>query len=322
MTTTDKAPAGVEVPITGTTGRKTRTTADPTEMAAVISPSELPAAVANPTVPAGPAGPPPGPVPVHVALARVSAAVGAVAKSLKNEKAGYSARSIDDVLNAVHGPMTEHGVVMLPSITEVSYEVVEVGQKRTPMRQVTMTVDYTFVGPAGDTLAVRVRSEALDSGDKATNKAASAALKQALIHTFLIPIEQPDVDQDAETYERSGGRASASAAAVLPEAERAEIRAALAAAADVEAMRSGWKAAGLPAVDRLTVRHRPIVNTFLADLAASEAAPAADSAETDDTPSDPGTSTTGAVAAVSLDVCMTCGQRGGEHVDGCDEGPF
>lgn len=305
-------PTGVEVPITGTTGRAATPTGDPTALPAVT--------IATGYDPDGWTAPPgQTPPPIQVALARVARDVGAVAKSLKNEKAGYSARSIDDVLNAVHGPMTRHGVLMLPTVEAVDYEIVEVGQKRTPMRQVTMAVRYRFVGPAGDSLEVLARSEALDSGDKATNKAASAALKQALIHTLLIPIEQPDVDQDAVTYERSarGPGPEPGPEPTLPEAELATIRARLAAAPDVEAMRAGWKATGLPRVDRLTVRHRPIVEAFLSDLEAYHGVPART-----ETAAASSEAAEGAVPAVSSDVCETCGTPDGGHVDGCDEAAF
>src|SRR6478736_352439 len=42
--------------------------------------------------------------------------------------------------------------------------------------------------------------EAMDSGDKATNKAMSAAYKYAAFQAFCIPTEETAVDADAETH--------------------------------------------------------------------------------------------------------------------------
>lgn len=139
---------------------------------------------------------------VHQAMAAVMKAVGPVAKDLKNEKAGYAARSIDGVMDALHDPMAEAGVFVVPEVESAEYAVVEVGKNKTPMRQATLRVRWRFYGPAGDCVEAVTYGEALDSGDKATNKAQSAALKYALLQTFLVPVTGDDAD--ADHHERSG----------------------------------------------------------------------------------------------------------------------
>lgn len=142
-------------------------------------------------------------VPVHVALNRVAQDIGAIAKNLKNVDAGYAARSIDDVLDKVHDPLTRHGIVLLPEVIEANYEIIEVGRNRTPMREATLKIRWRFIGPQGDSLDVVTCGEALDSGDKATNKAQSASLKYALLHTFTIPLKSGDTEADETSPERS-----------------------------------------------------------------------------------------------------------------------
>jgi hypothetical protein len=61
---------------------------------------------------------------------------------------------------------------------------------------------YLFVTTDGSSLEAVVYGEAMDSGDKATNKAMSAAHKYALLQTFLIPTEDvEDSDADETTAE-------------------------------------------------------------------------------------------------------------------------
>src|SRR5690606_25832280 len=114
---------------------------------------------------------------VHTALAAVMEDVRVVKKGDRNQSQGFSFRGIDAVMNAVGPVLRKHGVVIRPQVVEQTAETVEVGQKRTPMRLVTLTVRYSFVGPRGDEFVVEVPGEAMDSGDKAISKAMSVALR-------------------------------------------------------------------------------------------------------------------------------------------------
>lgn len=139
-------------------------------------------------------------------IPRVMADVGAIGKSLKNEQAGYAARAIDDVMNAVQSALIAHGVFYAPNVVSVAYDVVEVGKNRTLMRQVTATIRYTFYGPQGDSFDASVLCEALDSGDKSSSKAMSMALKYGLLQVLCVPTKDMR-DADAETHERAPRRA-------------------------------------------------------------------------------------------------------------------
>jgi len=135
------------------------------------------------------------------ALASVMAEVQSVGKDGKNTQQGYSFRGIDGVVNAVGPALRKHGVVIIPTLLESSYRDIEVGQKRTLMREVTVTVRYTIHGPAGDTLEGTVVGESMDSGDKGTAKAFSVAYRTFLLQALTIPTHQPDPDE--QSYERS-----------------------------------------------------------------------------------------------------------------------
>jgi hypothetical protein len=65
---------------------------------------------------------------------------------------------------------------------------------------VTVEAEFDFVSSQdGSKHTVKTYGEAMDSGDKATNKAMSAAYKYAAFQTFCIPTEG-DNDADAHTH--------------------------------------------------------------------------------------------------------------------------
>ena len=158
---------------------------------------------------------------IYEALAAVMADVDHVGKDGRNDSQGFRFRGIDHLLNAVGPALRRHRVVILPELIDAAYESVEVGKNRTPMRQATVKMAYRFVAVDGSEVRVIVPGEALDSGDKATTKALSQALKYALVQTLAIPTDEPD--PDAESFERAPAvdlDAEARAAGFVDEADR------------------------------------------------------------------------------------------------------
>jgi len=144
-------------------------------------------------------------VKVHEALCAVMKTVGAVAKTERNTQGqGYNFRGIDQVVNAVYPALVEHGVVVIPKVVDVVLGTVEVGHKRTQMSHTQLTVEFTFYGPEGDTITATTCGASFDSGDKATAKAHSVALRTCLLQTLMLPTD--DTDPDSHTYERSPAR--------------------------------------------------------------------------------------------------------------------
>lgn len=136
------------------------------------------------------------------ALTLVMAEVGAVRKGDRNTVQNFSFRGIDAVVNACSPALRKHGVVVVPELLTIERSTVEVGQKRSLMGHVAVTVAYTFHGPAGDSLRAVVAAESMDSGDKATPKAMSVAFRTALLQALCLPTDEPDPDE--HSYERSG----------------------------------------------------------------------------------------------------------------------
>ena len=170
---------------------------------------------------------------IYDRLNAVMAEVGAVSKDDRNAQQGFNFRGIDAVVNAVYPALVRHGVIVVPNVTSSDYSSIEVGQKRTPMGHCRVKVNYTFVGQGGDSITASVVAEAMDSGDKATPKAMSVALRTALLQTLMLPTDEPD--PDSQVYDRA------------PTMTEAEVGSRLLAAAqifdtDVETLTSKFRA--------------------------------------------------------------------------------
>jgi hypothetical protein len=121
-----------------------------------------------------------------------------IAKSHKNESQGFKFRGIDDVMNRMAQHLVEAGLVIVPNIR--NREVYErVNSRGNPLFYVTVQVDFTIWSAVdGSSVVCSVPGEAMDSGDKATNKALSIAYKYMAFQLFAIPIDE---DPDRHTHE-------------------------------------------------------------------------------------------------------------------------
>lgn len=123
-----------------------------------------------------------------------------ITKDRKNQQQSYNFRGIDDVYNALCGLLAEHSLCILPSFTERTLVERESGQGKA-LFYVTLRGEFTLVSSKdGSSTKVSTYGEAMDSADKATNKAMSAAYKYACLQAFCIPTEG-DNDADATTHE-------------------------------------------------------------------------------------------------------------------------
>jgi len=123
-----------------------------------------------------------------------------ISKDSKNQSQGYAFRGIDAVYGALSPLLSKHGLCILPRVTD--RQVIERQNRQgTALFYVTLTVEFDFVAAedASKHTVVTV-GEAMDSGDKASNKAMSAAYKYAAFQTFCIPTEG-DNDADSQTHE-------------------------------------------------------------------------------------------------------------------------
>src|SRR5690606_7655037 len=98
-----------------------------------------------------------------------------ITKDRKNAEQNYRFRGIDDVYNALNPILTAAGLNILPRM--LKREVAERKTARgTPLFTVVVEAEFDFVSTEdGSTYTARTFGEAMDTADKATNKAMSAA---------------------------------------------------------------------------------------------------------------------------------------------------
>lgn len=114
--------------------------------------------------------------------------------------ASFKFRGIDDVYNALSPLLATYGLCILPRMLTRHCDERQSSAGKALFYAV-VEAEFDFVSAEDGTLhTVRTFGEAMDSGDKATNKAMSAAYKYACMQAFSIPTEG-DNDPDATVHE-------------------------------------------------------------------------------------------------------------------------
>ena len=140
---------------------------------------------------------------IYQKMSAVMKDIGPVSKAQTNTHQKYKFRGIDQFVNALHPALVKHGVILVPEVlerTEQIRDVVRSSGAQAVDKHVFVKVKYTFFAEDGSSVSTVMTGEGLDSGDKATNKALSSALKYALIQTFSVPTEDM-AEADLETPE-------------------------------------------------------------------------------------------------------------------------
>jgi hypothetical protein len=110
----------------------------------------------------------------------------------------YKFARAEDIVAALRPSMVQHGLCMFPTrIDKVLDETYET-QRGGKMNRVVLSVQYVLAhGPSKTDCTVAAIGEAADSGDKACNKAMTAANKYALRQAFQIETGDDDPDKHA-----------------------------------------------------------------------------------------------------------------------------
>ncbi len=124
-----------------------------------------------------------------------------ITKSQRNNQGvGYNFRGIDQVYNTLSPMLAEHGLCILPRVTN-STQTERQSAKGGTLIYSYVTMEFDLVSAEdGSKHTICTVGEAFDSGDKSMNKAMSAAYKYAAFQAFAIPTEG-DNDADAHTHE-------------------------------------------------------------------------------------------------------------------------
>ena len=138
---------------------------------------------------------------IYGKIAKIMQEVPAIGKTQRNAQQGYSYRGIDDAMNSLQNVLPKYGVFYVPEVIDSQREERTTKTGGTLIYSV-LKVKYTFFAEDGSHVSAVVQSEGMDSADKSSNKAMSAACKYALFQVFNIPTKEM-VDPDDTTPEES-----------------------------------------------------------------------------------------------------------------------
>lgn len=125
------------------------------------------------------------------ALAAVMRDVRSIAKTERNSFHNFMYRGVESVMNAVGPALREHGIVPFPEVTRLDTRDV-LTKKGDTNREVTVWVQYTFKGPAGDSEVIVIPGEAQDAGASAVSKAMAVAQRIGYLQMLGIPTVAAD----------------------------------------------------------------------------------------------------------------------------------
>lgn len=120
---------------------------------------------------------------------------GFIAKDSKNTMQNYKFRGIDAVMNALNPALIKNKVFVVPEVLDQTREERHTAKGGLLIYSI-VKVRYSFYAEDGSCVTACVIGEGMDSGDKATNKAMSAAFKYACFQTFCIPTEEMKDSED------------------------------------------------------------------------------------------------------------------------------
>jgi hypothetical protein len=123
-----------------------------------------------------------------------------ISKGRTNLQQNYKFRGIDDVYQALSGHLAANSLCMLPRVVERT--ALERATKSGGVSTYTiLLMEFDLVSAIdGSKHTIRTVGEAMDTADKSSNKAQSAATKYACLIAFQIPTEG-DNDADAHTHD-------------------------------------------------------------------------------------------------------------------------
>ena len=140
---------------------------------------------------------------IYKKIIEVMADINAIGKDRRNQQQGFQFRGIDDVMNELHSSLAKCGVFVLPKVLE---ETRTTGKTKNggDMFYTRLKINFGFYAEDGSHVDAVVIGEAMDTGDKASNKALSIGLKYAMLQVFCIPTED-EKDPDAVSPQPAAG---------------------------------------------------------------------------------------------------------------------
>ena len=136
---------------------------------------------------------------IYESISAAMTEIKAVEKLKKNiQGSGFMYRGIDDVMNALQPILAKNKIFVCPQVLEQTREERKSSKGNNLLYSI-LKIKFVFFAEDGTNVEVVTLGEAMDSGDKASNKAMSIAFKYALFQIFCIPTEEMQ-DPDGESH--------------------------------------------------------------------------------------------------------------------------
>lgn len=136
----------------------------------------------------------PRPRNIHESIVAVMREIGPIARDAENKEQKYDYRSAEAIYNRVQPLFARFGIYSTPEVIEQKRET-RGTRKGTTLTWSILTVKYTFWAEDGSSAGVTVVGEGMDAGDKASNKAMTAAHKYAICQLLNVPYQLIDPDK-------------------------------------------------------------------------------------------------------------------------------
>lgn len=156
---------------------------------------------------------------IFTLIPKIMQEVGAISKEKKFSGNGfsYNFRGIEDMYLAIQPALVKHGVFCAPEVIHSESTVMEkqnqTGQTQFSYRTL-IRVRHRFYASDGSYVDVTTQGEGIDTSDKASNKAMSAAMKYAFIELLSIPTQDIE-DSDRESPQAEKAIKPASGAPII-----------------------------------------------------------------------------------------------------------
>lgn len=134
-------------------------------------------------------------------LAKITGEIGVIAKDGNNQQQKYKYIEYETIAGKFRELFSKYGVVLIPSMVDQERSAITTSRGSSGVSTV-CHFEFTVVNAdkPDDRFVVKWQGEAADYGDKATNKAATAAVKYYLMRQFNIS-SKGDEDPDSQTPE-------------------------------------------------------------------------------------------------------------------------
>ena len=159
---------------------------------------------------------------IYSAIVDAMGQINAIAKGRSNSMQNFKYRGIDDVMNELHPILAKCGIFIVPTVLEEQRAEGKTS-KGGIIYFTRLKIKFTFYAKDGSFFESVVIGEAMDSGDKASNKALSIGLKYALLQVFCIPTED-DKDPDSTSYDFIENKGAEKAFDNVPQKQTSQAR--------------------------------------------------------------------------------------------------